>query len=196
MSSHHVSNNCNIFFLFFFLLHTCQQGSGSAFQRIWYSSFFLLMPIPLSFHLPKDAHFLHIFLMLMCNHCQCSRSSSYTQLSWRPSAFGQIVFSPYLMFCGYLLTLKNRSDLAIINAAPMLSLGETDVQSLSVQLNECDEAFFFLDVMNYLVFLYYFSNEFPLIHKNNDTKYLSSPATYTNLPSPTTSSATIFHYIG
>ena len=80
------------------------------------------------------------------------------------------------MFCGYLLALKNRSDLAIISAAPMLSLGKTDVQSLLVQHNECDE--------------------FLLIHKNNDTKYLSSPVTYANLPFPTTSSANIFHYIG
>ena len=47
----------------------------------------------------------------------------------------------------------------------MLSLGKTDVQSLSVQHNECDEAFFLLDVMNDLVFLYCFSNEFLLIHK-------------------------------
>ena len=92
--------------------------------------------------------------------------------------------------------MKNRSDLAIISAALMLSLGETDVQSLSVQHNECDEAFFLLDVMNDLVFLYCFSNEFLLIHKNSDTKYLSSPVTYANLPFPTTSSANIFHYIG
>ena len=196
--SHHVSNSCNIFlFSFFLLLYTCQQGSRSAFQRLWYSSFFSLMPIPLSFHLPKDAHFLHFFQMyLMYNHCQCFRSSSFAQLCWRPSAFGQIVFSPYLMFCGYLLALKNRSDLAIISAAPMLSLGETDVQSLSVQHNECDEAFFLLDVMNDLVFLHCFSNEFLLIRKNSDTKYLASPVTYANLPFPTTSSANIFHYIG
>ena len=100
------------------------------------------------------------------------------------------------MFCGYVLALKNRSDLAIISAAPMLSLGKTDAQSLSVQHNECDEAFFLLDVMNDLVFLYCFSNEFLLIHKNNDTKYLSSPVTYANIPFPATSSANIFHYIG
>ena len=85
------------------------------------------------------------------------------------------------MFCGYLLALKNRSDLAIISAALMLSLRKTDVQSLSVQHNECDEAFFLLNVMNGLVFLYCFSNEFLLIHKKNDTKYLSSPVTYANL---------------
>ena len=62
-------------------------------------------------------------------------------------SFWAIVFSPYLMFCGYLLALKNRSDLAIISASPMLSLGKTDVQSLSVQNNECDQAFFLLDVI-------------------------------------------------
>ena len=77
----------------------------------------------------------------------------------------------------------------------MLSLRKTDIQSLSVQHNECAEAFFVLDVMNDLVFLYCFSNEFPLIHKNNDTEYLSSPVIYVNLPFPTTS-ANIFHYIG
>ena len=184
------------FFLFSLLLHTCQQGSGSAFKRIWYSSFFSLMSIPLSFHFPKDAHFLHFFLMLMYSHCKCLRSSSYAQLCWRPSASGQIVFSPYLMFCGYVLALKNKSDLAIISAAPMLSLGKTDVQSLSVQNNKCDDAFFVLDVMNDLIFLYCFSNEFLLIHKNNDTKYLLSPVTYANLPFPTASSANILHYIG
>ena len=64
------------------------------------------------------------------------------------------------MFCGYLLALKNRSDLAIISAAPMLSLGKTDVQSLSVQHNECDEAFFLLDVMNDLVFCTVFQMNF------------------------------------
>ena len=100
------------------------------------------------------------------------------------------------MFCGYLLALKNRSDLAIISAAPIISLGKTNVQSLLVQNNECDQAFLFLDVMNHLVFLYCFSNEFLLIHKDNDTKYLSSPVTYANLPFPTTSSANIFHFIG
>ena len=64
------------------------------------------------------------------------------------------------MFCGYLLALKNRSDLTIISAAPMLSLGKTDAQSLSVQHNECDEAFFLLDVMNDLVFCTVFQMNF------------------------------------
>ena len=63
------------------------------------------------------------------------------------------------MFCGYLLALKNRSNLAITSAPPVLSLGETEVQSSSVQNNKCDEAFFLLDVMNDLVFLHCFSNE-------------------------------------
>ena len=100
------------------------------------------------------------------------------------------------MFCGYVQALKTRSDLAIISAAPMLLLGKTDLQSLSVQHNECDDSFFLLDVMNDLVFLYCFSNEFLLTHKNSDTKYSSSPVTYANLPFPTTFSANIFHYIG
>ena len=94
------------------------------------------------------------------------------------------------------MALINRSDLAIISAAPMLSLGKTDVQFLSVENNECDEAFFLLDVMNDLVFLCCFSDEFLLIHKSNDTKYLLSPVTYANLPFPTTSSANISHYTG
>ena len=64
------------------------------------------------------------------------------------------------MFCGYLLALKNKCNLAIISAATMLSLGKTDVQSLSVQHNECDEAFFLLDVMNYLVFCAVFQMNF------------------------------------
>ena len=58
----------------------------------------------------------------------------------------------------------------------MLSLGKTDAQSLSVQLMNVMKLSSYL-VMNDLVFLYCFSNEFPLIHKNNDTKYLSSPGT-------------------
>ena len=152
------------------------------------------MLIPLSFHLPKDAHFLHFFLMLMYNHCQCLRSGSFAQLSWRPSAFGKIVFSPYLMFCGYLLALKNKSYLAIISAATMLSLKKSDVQSLSVKHNECDEAFFLLDVMNDLVFLYCFSNEFLLTHKTM-TLNIYNPVAYANLPFPT-ASANMFHYIG
>ena len=80
----------------------------------------------------------------------------------------------------------------------MHSLGKTDVlySLLSVQNRECDEAFFLLDVMNDLVFLHCFSNEFLLIHKNNDTKCLSSPVTYANLPFLTTFSANVFHYIG
>ena len=52
----------------------------------------------------------------------------------------------------------------------MLSLGKKDAQSLSIQNNECDEAFFLLDVVSGLVFLYCFPNEFLLIHKNSDTK--------------------------
>ena len=76
----------------------------------------------------------------------------------------------------------------------MLSLGKTDVQSLSVQHNECDDAFFLLDVMNDLVLLYCFSNEFLLIHKTM-TLNIYSPVTYANLSFPTTS-ANMFHYIG
>ena len=195
--SHRVSNSCNIFPFFRF----SPSSYISTRKQICFSEnlvFFLLFlnAHPIVFPFAKGCTLSQFFLMLMYNHCQCLRSSSCAQLSWRPSAFGQIVFSAYLMFCGYLLALKNRSDLAIISAAPRLSLGKTDVQSLSVQHNECDEAFFLFDVRNDLVFLYCFSNEFLLIHKNNDTKYLSSPVTYANLPFPSTSSANMFHYIG
>ena len=149
------------FFFVFLLLHTYQQGSISAFQRIWYSSFFSLMPIPLSFHLPKDAPFLHFFLMLMYNHCQCLRSSSCAQLSWCPSTFGQIVFSPYLMFCGYLQALKNRSQSCNNKCCSNAFIRENRYTvSLSVQNNECDKAFFLLDGMNDLVFCTVFHMNF------------------------------------